>query len=187
MLNLQREKMWDSVVDTVLDSINFIPPNSFDVFLSDVSHELLVGEISERLGVLYLTPPTEEKNNDEKNNPPIHGILFGLNYRPMVNLIVSSKHHKKWLNIVFLVETGSPHFYLSENALIELGFTENVPRSFDILFRGKSFVASVSPKVLDDGRKGHFPDINLIGSNFLRVAGGHLDINYRANEITISF
>ena len=187
MWNLQRDKMWDSSEDSVLESNSFIPPSAFDVLLSDISHELLMGVISERLGVSYLTPPTEEKMNDEKNNPPINGILYGLNYRPMVNLIVASKRHNKWLNIVFLVDTGSPHLYLSENALVELGFNENIQQSFHILFRGRYFEASISPKFLDDGRKAHFPDINLIGSSFLRAAECRLDINYHALEVIMNF
>ena len=92
------------------------------------------------------------------------------------------------MNIVFLVDTGCPHFYLCENALIKLlGFTENVPKSFDIMFRGVSYAGSLSPKVLDDGRPGHFHDINLIGSNFLKAARGRLDMNYRMSEVAISF
>ena len=89
--------------------------------------------------------------------------------------------------MLFLVDTACPHFYLCENALIQLGFTENVPKSFDIMFRGVSYAASISPKVLDDGRVGHFQDINLIGSNFLKIAGGRLDLNYAMNEVAISF
>jgi hypothetical protein len=187
MWNLQREKSWDSSVEAILDLNNFIPPNTYDVLLSDVNHELLLGENSERLEISYLSPPTEEQIKNELQNPIVHGILFGLNYRPIVNLIVSSHRYKKSMNIVFLVDTLCPHFYLCENALVALGFTDNLPKSFDIVFRGVSFAASISPTILDDGRIGHFHDINLIGSNFLKVAGGRLDINYPKNEVSITF
>ena len=44
MLNLQKEEMlWDMSEGKVLDSTSFIPPNIYDVILSDVNHELLLG------------------------------------------------------------------------------------------------------------------------------------------------
>ena len=84
--------------ETVLDSSNFIPPNKYDVLLSDINHKLLLWDISERLEISYLTAPTEEKMLNEKNNPIVYGILYGSNYRPVVNLIVSSKlYNKVWI------------------------------------------------------------------------------------------
>lgn len=57
MLTLQREKMWDLnyCADTeVSDRNDNIDPSIYYVILSDVNHELLTGEISDR--VTYLSP-----------------------------------------------------------------------------------------------------------------------------------
>ena len=77
--------------------------------LSDVNHELLMSEISDRLGVTYLSPA--ENVPKERTLASVSGILFGANCRPMINLAISSKKYKKWINIIFLVDTGSPHLY----------------------------------------------------------------------------
>jgi len=187
MWSIQREKMWDIEETTIMDQKNYIVPNSYDVLLSDVNHELLLGDVSERLGIQYLSTPTQEQLTYELNRPSITGILFGENIRPMVNLIVSIKPYFKKRNITFLLDTGSPHLYLCEQALTELGFVENIPKTFDLIFRDKSYAASVSPIVLPDGRTGNFKDINLLGSNFLKVSNGVVLINYPDNELTITF
>ena len=85
------------------------------------------------------------------------------------------------------MDTGSPHLYICEQALEALGFTENIPKTLDVLHRDTTFSASISPKLLPDGRQGHFQDIDLIGSGFLRSALANLTVDYRNNEVTIEF
>jgi hypothetical protein len=171
-------------MDAVIDQPDYINPNAYDVLLSDVTHDLLISDISERLGIAYLTAPTE---SEIAEHTAVQGILYGSNMRPMINLVVASKRHKQQRNIIFLVDTGSPHLYLCERALEALGFSENIPKTFDISFRGMSFEASMSPRFMPDGRDGHFRDINLIGSNFLTKAGATLHVNYADNELCIEF
>ena len=119
-----------------MDETSYIDPNVYDVDLSDVTHDLLMIDIAERLEVEYLATPeiTESPRS-------VSGILYGANMRPMVNLVVASKRHKKPINIIFLVDTGSPHLYICEGALAKLGFTENIPKTFDISFRNMSLEA----------------------------------------------
>ena len=108
----QREKMWDlnyCADSEVSDRSDYIDPSIYDVMLSDVNHELLMSEISDRLGVTYLSPA--ENVPKERTLASVSGILFGANCRPMINLAISSKKYKKWINIIFLVDTGSPHLY----------------------------------------------------------------------------
>lgn len=105
----------------------------------------------------------------------------------MINLAISSKKNKKWINLIFLVDTGSPHLYVCEQALKALGFTGNVPKTLDAVYRDTTFSASISPKYTPDGMQGHFQDINLIGSAFLRSAHPNLIVDYRNNELTIEF
>ena len=188
MFTLQREKMWglNCFADTlVLDRIDFIDPSVCDVFFSDVNHELLMSEISDRLGVTYLSPA--ENLPKEWTLPNVSGILFGPNFRPVINLAISSKKYKKCINIIFLVDTGSPYLYICEQALEALGFTENIPKSLDVVYRDTLHIASISPKLTPDGRQDHFQDINLIGSDFLKTAFANLIVDYRNNEVTIEF
>ena len=186
MLKLQRQNNWDiSMNDVVLDQNDFIDPKAYDVLLSDVNHGLLMGEISDILAVPYLSPakvPMESWRLDT-----LTGILYGLNSRPMINLVVSSKVFKKDINVIFLVDTGSPHMYLCEKAMEKLGFNDQIPPSFEILFRGMVFPASVSPKVMPDGRVGQFQDVNLIGSSFLTKSRALLLADYEKNEMSITF
>lgn len=184
--NTQRDNNWDMSTDAeVLNQEDYIDPRAFDILLSDVNHELLLGEIASRLGVEYLSSPESLKAAARPN--VVSGILFGSNYRPMVNLVVSSKVHKSPRNIIFLVDSGSPHLYLCEKAMEALGFSDHIPRSFDITFDGLSYPAEVSPKVMPDGRPGHFQDINLIGSSFLSKARCTALLDYPNNEVTLTF
>jgi hypothetical protein len=180
--------MWDldyCADSDVSDRNDFIDPSVYDVLLSDVNHELLMSEISDRLGVTYLS--SAENLTKERTLPSVSGILFGANSRPMINLAISSKKYKKLIKIIFLVDTGSPHLYICEKALEALGFIENIPKTLDIVYRDTTFSASVSPKFTPDGRQGHFQNINLIGSGFLKTALANLIVDYRNNEVTIEF
>lgn len=85
------------------------------------------------------------------------------------------------------MDTGSPYLYISEQALEALGFTENIPKSLDVAYRDTHHIASISPKFLPDGRQGHFQDINLIGSGFLKTLSANLIVDNRNNEVTIEF
>lgn len=173
------------MIDGILEQNDFIDPQTYDVLLSDINHVLLIGEISELLAVPYLSPvkvPMEPWKTDT-----LTGILYGLNMRPMINLVVSSKRFKKDINVIFMVDTSSPHMFLCERAMEELGFSDNVPQSFEILFRGMAFPASLTPKIMPDGRAGQFKDVNLIGSSFLTKSRALLLADYGNNEISITF
>jgi hypothetical protein len=111
------------------------------------------------------------------------GILFGANARPMVNLKIASTKFKKFVNIIFLVDTGSPCLYVCEKAMIALGFSDHIPMSFDVLFNNLSFEAVMSPLVMPNGEVGHYKDINLIGATFLSKARAKLIIDYKINEV----
>jgi hypothetical protein len=77
--------------------------------------------------------------------------------------------------------------YLCEKAMEKLGFTDHFPQSFEILFNGMAFPASISPKIMPDGRAGQFPDINLMGSSFLTKSRALLLADYEKNEVSITF
>ena len=126
MWRWQREKNWDMSADTeILDQPDYFDPKAYDVLLSDVNHELLFGEIANRFGVEYLSPaPTYVATAD---NNTINGILFGSNYRPIVNLVIESKKFRQPRNIVFFGRYGITLFLLLRESVGSIGISRQHP------------------------------------------------------------
>ena len=172
---------------------DYIDPLEYDVLLSDVKHNDLIGPISERLEVEYL----ESLQNFEKSQKNLQGILYGSNCRPMVNLVIASKKFKKHINIIFLVDTVSPYPYICEKAMENLGYdeyVEHIPSTFSILFENKTHEAVMSPlfrgvESESNGtqKKGQYHDLNLLGALFYSKAGAKLEIDYAQNSFSLTF
>ena len=177
-----------------MEARDYISPYSYNVLLSDVKHDDLVGPIAERFGVKYLS---EQKEIPTQSS--VEGILYGTNCRPMVNLVVSSKKYNKHVNITFMIDTTSPCLYVSQQAMKALGFSDNLPSTFDLIFEDKVYEAVMSPSLpstailhsLDEGSEGKegrgFHDINLIGASFLSKSHANILINYSQNTLKLSF
>ena len=180
-----------------MESRDYISPYLYNVLLSDVKHDDLVGPIAERLGVKYLS---EQKEIPTQND--VEGILYGTNCRPMVNLIVSSKKYNKYVNIIFIIDTTSPSLFVSQQAMKALGFSDHFPSTFDLAFQDKVYEAVMSPPLptttatlpvhtLDEGSEGSdgrgFSDINLIGASFLSKSHAKMVIDYCQNTVKLSF
>lgn len=162
---------------------HFIAPNTYDVMLTDLNHDLLMNQVSTDLNVQYLESP--ENPDNESIVGSVSGILWGPHMRPMVNLIISSTKFKKPVNIIFLVDTGCPYIYICETALNKLGFIDHMPSEFEIQFRSGIFKANMSPLVMPNGSEGHFKDINVLGASFLRYARSILLVDYNHFTFTI--
>lgn len=114
LFNLFEEIRMNSV-DILEVQPNFIPPNVYDVMLTDLNHALLMSQVSQDLNIQYLTEP--EKPDEESLVGIVSGILWGPHLRPLINLVMSSTIYKKSVNIIFLVDTGCPYIYICEQAL----------------------------------------------------------------------
>jgi hypothetical protein len=172
-------------INDIMEPRGYIPPSQYDVLLSDVKHNDLVGNIAERLRVKYLE---ESKSINEMKM--VEGILYGTNCRPMVNLVVSSKKFKKNINIIFLVDTGSPCLFVCKKAMEALGFSEkmeNIPATFELVFRNTVHETVMSPLRDSNGREGHYHDNNLIGATFLSKTRAKLNIDYGDNAFSLTF
>jgi hypothetical protein len=89
----------------VLDSLQ-LPASQFDITVPDVTSSLLHNEISKRLGVKYLEDVPISTDSE------LQGIVWGPNCRVFVPMKMRvNKETCKW--VPFLVETGTPHTYLS--------------------------------------------------------------------------
>lgn len=162
--------------DCLIEPRNFIPPSAYDVLLSDVHFDDLVGPIAERLEVGYLSEAIQPASQKH-----VRGVLYGTNMRPMVNLVVSTKRFKKLVNVIFLVDTGSPCLYLCEQAMEALGFKDNMPETFEMMFEGVPYEAVMSPKT------GHYHDINLIGASFLSLTHACVTVDYLEKIVDVDF
>eukprot|EP00835_Amoeboradix_gromovi_P002608 NODE_151_length_17042_cov_0.275925.p6 type:complete len:257 gc:universal NODE_151_length_17042_cov_0.275925:4934-4164(-) len=160
LMMLERQLPIDS-----MDSKDYIDPSHYDVLLTDVNHIVLVDKVAKELNIKYLQEATDAGKNS------INGILFGTNLRPMINLPISFAGNKA-INVIFIIDTGSPVLYICETAMKALGFHNVFPDSFDIKFRDGGYKVEKSPK------DSHFEQLNLIGSSFLVTARADLAINY---------
>mmetsp|Transcript_35837 Transcript_35837/g.86433 ORF Transcript_35837/g.86433 Transcript_35837/m.86433 type:complete len:203 (+) Transcript_35837:77-685(+) len=147
------------------DNPDYIAPDQADMMLMDVTSEKLHGEISENLGVTYLS----QVASPEHQVAPLFGQLYGLNGRLMVNVETrrmsrrGSQIQYPRFNVIFLCDTGAPNTYLCEETLnIMLGNPENIPSSMHIhLANFPAVQAYLSPK------NGHYADVNVIGMDLM--------------------
>jgi len=158
------------------EPMSYIPPSCYDVILTDLKHKDLIGDISNELYVKYLEDASDESSLQE----PVNGIIWGTNYRLVSNMVISSRRHKKQKNIIFVIDTGCPGLFICEKALYKLGFTENVPSQFQVIFRNKTFNAAMSPP------DSHFADINLLGGSFLGDVNGKLEVDYASKTFSVT-
>eukprot|EP00834_Sanchytrium_tribonematis_P006664 NODE_512_length_6656_cov_0.587006.p4 type:complete len:183 gc:universal NODE_512_length_6656_cov_0.587006:6162-5614(-) len=165
----------------VMEPIDYIPPSDYNVLLIDVKHNDLVGRIADQLNVKYL-----DTVHNPVFKPSVSGILFGSNARPMINLVVASKKHKKWVNIIFLVDTGCPNLYVCDLAMKKLGFSDHIPKTFKLLFGDYTLDASMSPLYIGEV-EGHYKEINLIGASFLLKMAATLTIDYKSESCSLFF
>ena len=158
-----------------IDSPTYVAPNDQDLLLTDVTDAELFGNVGELLGVLYLSESPQLLQADA-----VKGIVFGENKRLMVNLMCKRKAASNWVNIIFLVDTGSPHTYLSPNAIDKLsGGTAN---TLNILVHSESLCIECHLSPQDK----HFKDVNVLGMGAMSKLGfSDLHIDFNSNEFVL--
>ena len=152
------EKSSSSGESLIMDDLDYIAPSVQNLLLTDVTQEILNTRIAPELGVRYLSA-----SEAENASFPVTGIMFGLNRRLMVNLLVRRKVSHKFFNIIFLVDTGSPVSYLCDKAISALIGKDNaLPKFLNVCVQGDQVLeCHLSPQ------DGHFHDANVIGMDFL--------------------
>ena len=163
---------------SIHDLPGYVEPSMQDLLLLDVKHETLI-EIGENLEIAYLN------QTDETPTFPVTGLLFMPNNRIMVNLVCSRQKrsglHGAQLNIVFLVDTGSPMTYISHQAMRALLNLPdyNLPKSMMVNIHGTVTQAHLSPK------DKHFTDdVNVLGMDYLVSRRLSLKMNYN-NKVAL--
>ena len=158
-----------------MEALSYVDPSLYDLLLTDVKEQDLYDEIAKMLQVEYLQP--QEEGNRERSD--ITGILFGPNCRPVLNLVVETTRFRKAVNIIFIVDTGSPSLFISENAMRALGFNDFSQQVFQVKIGGHVYEANQSHS--------HFADVNLIGASFLARARALLLVDYKDLKVELKF
>ena len=115
----------------VRDDPNYFPPNKQDIVLTDITAKFLHSDLSELLGVPYLSNAVDAQDNYNVRGAAAkvnRGRIVGNNSRYMINLECrrDSLHSrpgspkmgsKDWKNVFFLVDTGSPNSFMCAEAM----------------------------------------------------------------------
>ena len=149
-----------SEYSSIHDPLEYIAPDMQDLLLLDVTHNILCSTIANLLDVEYLGPAKK------LTSFPLKGKLFGLNSRLMVNFSCrkcSETRVYPFLNVIFLVVTGSPNSYLCTEAMQAiLDMKVEVPHVLTVDINLKnSFDFYLSPP------DKHYKDVNVLGMDFL--------------------
>ena len=87
-----------------------------DVLLDDVTEKLLHQEVSNILRVKYLSE-NEDSADEIKSKREYKGAVIGLFNRLFVSIPTSLPGRDKFINIIYLIDTGAPKSYLTHEAL----------------------------------------------------------------------
>lgn len=159
---------------SIHDPPGYIEPSLQDMLFTDITAEELL-KIAERLGVDYLGPaPTFPMSF------PVEGEIYGPNKRLMVNLSCRRRRTNiQAINVIFLIDTGSPASYLSAKAMEALigNPGSHLPQQLPVMIHTKKVIeCHLSP------HDKHFADVNVLGADFLVENGLTLKANY-SNKI----
>ena len=146
------------------------------------SHSLnplaVLDELRQGLGVDYLGPAAEFPCSF-----PVNGKICGNNKRLMVSLSCRREGKKsKAINIIFLIDTGSPNTFLSDKAMEALVGKPgcNIGSTMDVSIQSlKNIECHISP------HDKHFADVNVLGADFLVKNGLALKANYSSDICTL--
>jgi hypothetical protein len=155
-----------------VDPAFFVDPYEQDILLTDIREVNLQHEIAKEFNVGFLSLVTKDDISW-----PIKGFLYGPHSRPVVNLIFGRK--EKLVNVFCIVDTGSPYTYISLATIHALGVEDSFDSSVKAVIHGLPMSAYMSP--CDK----HFPDINLIGSDFLRRANALLSYDFSKDLVEL--
>lgn len=158
-----------------MEAPSYVDPSSYDLLLTDIKEQDLYVEIAKMLQTKYLQPQKE----GNRGRSGVTGVLYGPYCRPVVNLVVETTRFRKAVNIIFIVDTGSPSLFISKNAMRALGFNDVSQQVFQVRIGGDVYEANQSHS--------HFADVNLIGASFLARARASLLVDYKDLKVDLDF
>ena len=150
----------------------WVDPSS-DLMLSDITEEVLTADVASMLGVTHLMAVSADDVVW-----PVRALLYGVFSRVMVSLVVSapraSGQAARSLNVIFLVDTGSPYTFISQSTYEALGYSDSLPKAAQLRVHGANITVQPSHS--------HFKDVNVLGTDFLVRARCSLMLDF-ANAV----
>jgi hypothetical protein len=174
-------------------TLNFVcraDPTADDVLLSDITDSILKDQISERLRLEYLGPAPNNGSLKE-----CHGIIHGDFNRLILPLAVARGMGTPHYYIFFIMDTGSPFTYLSQQVGVP-NFKGASPltqsQAWDKLGMDRSpgyaRIGGQRIKVCLSPSDKHFPDVNLLGMDTLGIFDLQLlKTNFGTRDFTLQF
>ena len=138
----------------------------YDVLITDIAEEDFA-RIGEDFGILRLSPAEVQPPQE------VQGVLYGYNSRVFVPLVVEKKGVR--VNVLFLIDTGSPGTFLRQDTLDCL----HVHDQSDVVIQGQACTVRVSCR--------HYENVDLLGQDFLNSARALLTIDYAKNAVKLLF
>ena len=133
-----------------LETSDYIDPTIEDFLLTDLKDKDLKLDVARELNVTYLGETNEEPSL------PVNGIIWGINRRPLLNLIVGRGSSQ--INVIFLVNPSSPNSFVSSEVVKALKI--DVGRAFFVDIHGKNAFVNLSSN--------HFKDVNILGAEYIQ-------------------
>ena len=144
-------------------------PENYEVLITDVQdHDLR--SIGDHLGVHRLS--VAEKKHATL---PVHGIMRGISVHMFVPLVVSFRD--TCVNVLFLIDTGSPNTYIRTDTLERLGFKDHIPCDLNVEIQGTTLTVYLSHS--------HFANVDLLGQDFMTQRSVRTIADYRRKTIVL--
>jgi hypothetical protein len=156
---------------SVMEPRQFISPHDFDVLITDIKESDFIA-IAEEVGVVRLSPANIEP---PETYFPVQGIIYGGCNRLFVNLVVTKR--STCLNVLFLVDPGSPNTHLREDTFAALGYTGSTPSDALVKINNLGLTVYLS--------RAHYSNVDLLGQDFFVSLGAKMTINYREKSLLI--
>lgn len=171
-----------------MDDPNYIQPDQVDLPLTDITSDYLHGNLSQLLGVDYLSVVPEGEATRLGSRQRIDGTILARNTRFVINVPcrresrrdlptspeAAPPHH----NVFFVVDTGSPHCYMCKEAMEALlggNGDDPIPQIMRVEFiTGQIVEFHLSPS------DSHYSDVNILGDTVLQTTDLFSDHRKRA-------
>ena len=158
----------------MMDAKEYVSVKQFDVLLTDLKAENITHITNKN--VQHLSSVIDVM-------PNLLGMTFGENAWILVKAIVScsSKQgpQKPPVNVIMLVDTGSPYVFLTKQMWNALGM------KLDDLPNKQAYVKINGMQVLMHVSSNHFEDIDVLGSSFLKNCKMTVDYPEQVVEIQV--
>ena len=155
-------------------------PTDFDVLLNDVHARDLHHDISRQLGRIYLADYTDNSPVDD-----IVGIIWGPHKRVFVPMGLFAREKtrmgKKHKNVHMLIDTGSPSTYVSNEVFSSFDkMIYNPNNHVTVNINGRPIAVLQSPE------QSHFSEMNILGSDYLKICNAKVNLDYATNVVQIN-